>query len=49
VLVADDGTVVQGSGKIKDWAKANPPAANRAGPVSGETGAAAAGSLKADE
>ncbi len=29
VLVADDGTVVQGSGKIKQWAAANPaPAAN---------------------
>jgi hypothetical protein len=27
VLVTDDGTVVQGSDKIKDWAKANPSAA----------------------
>ena len=24
VLVTDDGTVVQGSDKIKDWAQANP-------------------------
>jgi hypothetical protein len=30
VLVADDGTVVQGADKIKEWAKANPaPAADR--------------------
>jgi hypothetical protein len=35
VLVVDDGTVVQGSDKIRDWAKANPaPAANPAGAVS---------------
>jgi hypothetical protein len=35
VLVADDGAVVQGSDKIKEWAKANPaPAANPAGAVS---------------
>ena len=26
-LVLDDGSVIQGSGKIKDWAKANPAAA----------------------
>jgi hypothetical protein len=24
VLVTDDGTVIQGSDKIKDWASANP-------------------------
>ena len=35
VLVGDDGTVIQGSDKIKEWATANPaPAANRAGAVS---------------
>ena len=35
VLVADDGTVVQGSDKIKDWAKANrAQAANAAAAVS---------------
>jgi hypothetical protein len=31
VLVADDGTVVQGSHEIADWAKANPAAAAAAG------------------
>jgi hypothetical protein len=34
VLAADDGTVVQGSDKIKEWARANPaPAANAAAAV----------------
>ena len=34
-LVADDGTVIQGSRKIIDWAKANPaPAANPSAAVS---------------
>jgi hypothetical protein len=36
VLVADDGTVIQGSGKIIEWARANPAGA------AGETAGAAA-------
>ena len=35
VLIADDGTVIQGSRKIIEWAQANPaPAANPAAAVS---------------
>src|SRR5436305_7251681 len=39
-LVTDDGTVVQGSQKIADWAKSNPPGATAG--AGGATGAAAA-------
>src|SRR2546421_5646588 len=37
VLVADDRTVVQGSRKIMDWAKANPASGTAAGSTAGQT------------
>jgi hypothetical protein len=37
VLVTDDGTAIQGSDKIKEWAKANPAGAPAAEPQPAET------------
>jgi hypothetical protein len=44
VLVADDGTVIQGSDEIARWARANPAAGAAAGPSANQAAGAGAGS-----